>query len=272
MGGSLLLALRKQGFSGQIEVMARRVESREWAKAHGSNRELENINGFSENLNLILVTVPTTSFKACLSSLSGNHLEKTLFTDVASAKGPAIPLMESLLTKRHYLSSHPMTGSEKMGTDGACETLYQNKKTILTPHSSAAALHEDYLRSFWEYLKCQVLIMAPEEHDRSVAYISHMPHLLMSTLINAIAESEDHGLLPFRVAGTGLRDISRLAASNPELWAEILSDNREAVIHAVEALQSHVGYTLELLRNHHPDDLKSYLNKARQVLEERKVR
>jgi prephenate dehydrogenase len=264
MGGSLLMALSKE--QCQISVVSRSPNSQAWAKERGAKvyAKTELLPG---DLDFVFLATPSQNLKAMAESML--HLSsKTIISDMASTKGEVVSELGKILINHSYLSCHPMCGSEKTGLEGAKSDLYQHKTVILTPHSDSAKILEPALKAFWEKLHCRTVSLAPQQHDQAVAWISHMPHLVIPILVQAIAKGEQQSPGSFSVAGTGLRDISRLAASNPELWRDILMDNREALKIALSGVQTEIELMLNML-NQPPEycaqKLESYLADARKI-------
>ena len=177
-----------------------------------------------------------------------------------------------------------MTGSEKTGTAGARDNLYEGRKVILSPHCKKAEIYVKTLGAFWEFLGSEVLVMSPEEHDHCVAWISHMPHLLIAAMVNAIHAASEKGITaggesessekdnvsPFSAAGTGMRDISRLAASNPEMWRSIVMENIDAITDALKGMRGEIDELDKILTGSAEDEgekLLEYFSRAKAIYE-----
>lgn len=163
-----------------------------------------------------------------------------------------------------------MCGSEKSGFIGSDVNLYKNKTVVLTPHDEKSASYQRELGEFWEKIGSRTLTLSPAIHDASVAWVSHMPHVLMYSLIHAISEAEKKTPDIFNVAGTGLRDLSRLAASNPDLWTQIILENKHSVIQAISGIQDELTKVKKILEEH-PDEkeLHQYLLAARDTVSQK---
>lgn len=265
MGGSLLLALRALDAGLRIYCSARSESARRWAGENGGTRTFESPAQFPEDLDLVILTIPARAFVDTVPVLLPRLSDNTLVTDVASSKRECIPCLSGLLGHRPYLSSHPMTGSEKTGVDGARADLYAGRKLVLTPHSPQSEKHLPRLQQFWESLGMQVIRMCPEEHDAAVAWVSHMPHLAIAALVRAVEKNAGGNLHPYRMAGTGMRDIARLAASNPELWCDIIAENIGPVASALDGLIDELAGTRDLLKNGHRADIRRYFEGAKEI-------
>ena len=268
MGGSLLMALGELK-NCKVSVVSRNSMSQNWAKELGA-RVFETLEQLPQDLDFVFLATPSQNLKSMAQGLL--HLgPKTIISDMASTKGEVVVELESVLQGHSYLSCHPMCGSEKTGLEGARADLYRGRTVILTPHHAKSQQFEPALKKFWEDLSCRVVRLAPQQHDQAVAWVSHMPHLVIPILVQAIAKGEIHSPGVFEVAGTGLRDISRLAASNPELWRDILMDNRDALKVAISGVQKELQLMSHILEEPHEacaQHLQAYLSEARRIHKE----
>lgn len=272
MGGSLLLQLKKSDFKGSIYTVSRSEESKQWGMNNGADAAFASVKDLPEDLDLIVLAVVSSALKTVAKDIASCNFDNVFITDLASTKSDVIPNLEQSLGQLPYLSCHPMCGSEKTGNCGAKEDLYKNKIVILTPHNEQAQDLIEPLQVFWENLSAKTMVLNPREHDLSVAWVSHMPHLVIAALVRAISQGENDNPKLFNVAGTGLRDISRLAASNPSLWTEIVLENLEPVKHAVQGMQNELNALSSLLDNidnGKSQELEKYFEVARNLYQEK---
>lgn len=270
MGGSLLLASKKIFPNIQVSVITRNQASQDWAKEKGACFVSDKVTDLVGDFDFIFMATPSFTLEQVSKDLLPNH-KKSLITDLASAKGVISSTLGHVLSDHKYLSCHPMCGSEKTGIDGAKIDLYENKTVVITPHSKKSENHINDLSEFWKKLNCRLTIMDPHEHDNCVAWVSHMPHLLMSSLVHSLDQAKKENSRVFETAGTGLRDITRLAASNPELWQGIVLENLPAIKDALKGLQKEL-HQLDNLLNQPTEKLSpslfDYLNQAQKIHKE----
>jgi prephenate dehydrogenase len=159
-----------------------------------------------------------------------------LLTDVGSTKRGIVATAERLAAAqpRRFVGSHPMAGSEKSGFAVARADLFRGATVIVTPTDASDAGAVKAVTVFWEALGARVSALDPDTHDRVVAAISHLPHVAAWALVDAVGRFEP-GALAF--AARGFRDTTRIAASDPAMWTEILLDNREAIATGVGELR-----------------------------------
>jgi prephenate dehydrogenase len=144
-------------------------------------------------------------------------------TDVGSTKQTIVEAVHSFGLQDRFIGSHPMAGSDKSGVQFADRDLFREKMVILTPTESSHPDTRKTLESFWQLLGARTLCLDPAEHDRAVAQVSHLPHVIAAVL----SRMTDRDLLP--VAASGWASTTRVAAGDPELWRQILHENRHAI-------------------------------------------
>jgi prephenate dehydrogenase len=270
MGGSLLLALKDSAkVKSKVYCHVRNEKSKEWCLDNGADATLLNIADFPSDLDFIFFAAPVDCLENIATELA-NTESKALISDLASTKSDVIPAIAKQLIGKKYLSCHPMCGSEKSGFDGADKALYLNKTVVITPHNEASKEYCQRLSEFWVDLGAKTLNLNPEIHDASVAWVSHMPHVLMYSLIQAISIAEQNNPEIFNVAGTGLKDLSRLAASNPDLWTQIILENKTSVNQAISGIQEELNKVQKILNSSESEqDLFNYLQQARNIVIEK---
>ena len=239
MGGSLAKALRTvAGFSGRIHAVIKSIDERaavqkatytEKRPGQKSKRP-KLVNACSSELgpavdgaDLVLVATPPQTIPEIFRALAAQLPSATIVTEIASVKGDIAVLGKALFGHR-YVGSHPLVGSEQQGFQAAKGSLFRGARCILTPKDKEDDQTLAFLRRFWSALGCEVLEMSPEEHDARLAKTSHLPHLLAYAYMAFLGESDAATLAS--LGGGGLRDFSRIAASDPVLWREILQENR----------------------------------------------
>lgn len=262
MGGSLLLALDEKY---EAHVVSRGAPGRDWAMHHGARSAHTHASELPEDLDFIFLTSPS-SVLAPLAEALAQRPVGPIISDMASTKGEVVPQLTEILKDHPYLSCHPMCGSEKTGLEGAARELYQGKKVLLTPGGEQAENLIPAMGQFWENLGCCTLRLSPVDHDRAVAWVSHMPHLAIPAMVHAIDGAQREGGSIFETAGTGLRDISRLAGSNPELWRDIVWENRSACRESLQGLVEALNRCQKLLDlDDEGEALETFLREAKDI-------
>lgn len=233
LGGSVARAVRAAALAKRIVLWARRPETRAalrgqpWCDAAPDTPE-EAVAGAS----LVVIASPVDQIAALAARIAPALPAAALITDVGSVKATVCRDATAALGKRAvFVGAHPMAGSEKTGWEHSRADLFQGRACFVTPLPETPAAALETVASFWRALGCRVTAVSPAEHDRIVAHISHLPQLAASALCAALA-GRDPGWRDF--AGGGLRDTTRIAGSDPELWRTILAQNRTEVLAALD--------------------------------------
>lgn len=251
LGGSIALALQD---SREVRLWFRRAELLETARLAGFQGATADLTTAVADCDLLILAVPVGAMPALLSAAIEAGLPATcLVTDVGSVKqAPHQQLAEILaLSGNPFIGSHPMAGSEKNGLMAARADLFQNAACLLTNDSNASTQLANDLDKFWVDLGCRTRWFSAAEHDRIVARISHLPHVTAAaTALSALDSCAQYGEL----SGGGLKDTTRVASGNPDMWAEILTENREAVIAGVK---DNIAQLHEILASLEAGDLEA---------------
>ena len=211
---------------------------------------------------LVLIAAPVDRIVALAEQISP-HLEPgAVVTDVGSVKGEISRLGHAALGSRaHFVGSHPMAGSEKTGWENGSVSLFERRTCFVTPLPETDARAAEAVVRFWRELGGEPVTVSPDEHDEIVAHISHLPQVLASTLCAMLAQKNpawrNH-------AGGGLRDTTRIAASNPELWRTILEQNRDEVLRALSAYEDELHAFKTALANRDYPELITRLERGRE--------
>ena len=236
IGGSLGMDLRARGLAGEVVGVGRRQVSIDRAMDAGAcdSVTLDTREGVS-GADLVVLATPISALQKVLPPVVEAAPPGCLLMDVASSKQDVIETVRAAMDGRddlHYLSTHPMAGSEKTGPTAARKGLFEDCMCIFTPLAQTPEELVTRLETLWERLGAEVVHMTPDRHDRLVARISHVPHLVAAALVEG-SDRED-----LWYAGGGLMDTTRVASSDPDLWCDIYDSNREAVC---RALDEHIG-------------------------------
>lgn len=258
MGGSLCLAVRAAFPETHIAVWARNRDRLEDVKAKGMADSCSvRPDEIAQDADLIVFCVPVTALQTLVEDVLEVVKKECLITDVGSVKACIDHRLAPLIGQRaRWIGSHPMTGSEKSGIQAAQPDLYQNACTIITPSETTRPETVTEITAFWIALGSTVHLMSPEEHDLSVAAISHVPHIVAAALVNGTPENAQ------AVSGPGYRDTTRVAAGSAELWNGILSENRTAVLQAMQQFIDQLGTVRDLIREEDSAGLTQFLKKA----------
>jgi len=232
MGGSFALALRQAGlvqtivgFSASEKTRQRAVERQVIDQACSSVAEA------IQGADLVLLAVPVGAMHSSFAAMRDALQPSALLMDVGSTKCDVIAAAQATLGERLpcFVPAHPIAGKEVAGIDHADSTLYQNRRTILTPLPQTGIHRLQTAHEVWTAVGSHVSTMTPQAHDATFAAVSHLPHLLAFAAVNALT-AQTQGAAFLDMAGPGFRDFSRIAASDAYVWRDILSANHAEVL------------------------------------------
>jgi prephenate dehydrogenase len=239
MGGSFALALKKAGLVKRVVGYSKSPSTVEKARRMGvidvaAESALLAVSGSD----IVLVAVPVAATEATFKAIRHLVDPNMLVMDVGSTKRDVVDAARRVLKERlpSFVPAHPIAGKEVAGIEHADPTLYQGRKTILTPLQQTDPRQLQKATDVWAAVGCQVLKMTPEHHDEAFAAVSHLPHLLAFAYMNSL-NGQSRGSEYLSLAGPGFRDFSRIAASDPTIWRDILLSNREEVLRQSEAFR-----------------------------------
>jgi prephenate dehydrogenase len=247
MGGSFALALRKAGLVKRIIGYSKSPSTTERARKLGVIDDIaESALLAVSGSDIVLLAVPVAATEATFRAI--RHLVEpgVLFMDVGSTKRDVVDAARRVLRERvaSFVPAHPIAGKEVAGIQHADASLYAGRQVILTPLPQTTPELVQRATDVWSAIGSQVLKMTPENHDGAFAAVSHLPHLLAFAYFSAVF-NQPAGRDYLSLAGPGFRDFTRIAASSPEVWRDILSANREEVLrqsqlfkHALEAFET----------------------------------
>ena len=188
------------------------------------------------NLDLIIFCTPLSEYEKIILKINKYLLPKTIITDVGSSKEKSMELIKKKLKKGiFWTSSHPIAGSEVSGPDHGVKDLFHNKWCILIKERNTNMKHLQRLSKFWKKIGSQVCIMDPKKHDTVFSMTSHLPHLIAYNLVKTATDFErQQGYELIKFSAGGLRDFSRIAASNEIMWRDIFFNNQKNITKVID--------------------------------------
>jgi prephenate dehydrogenase len=237
LGGSLALAARAHGLAREIVGVGRdrgRLEAP--LRAGAVDRVTTSIAEGVRDADVIVLAATVLANERLLGEVWGAMAPGALVTDVGSTKRGIVSAAERLAAgqPRAFVGSHPMAGSEQSGFGVARADLFRGATVIITPTDASDPAAVKGVTALWETLGARVSALDPDTHDRVVAAISHLPHVAAWALVDAVGRFEP-GALAF--AARGFKDTTRIAASDPAMWTDILLGNRDAIVASLAAFR-----------------------------------
>ncbi|MGH2812598.1 MAG: prephenate dehydrogenase/arogenate dehydrogenase family protein [Actinomycetota bacterium] len=264
IGGSIGLGLRRRvgidrvvGFDVDPRAVAGALES---GAIHAAAESLEDA---ASGVDLVVVATPVDLIPGVLERIASYVDPGAVVTDAGSAKSEVAAAGERCLGDA-FVGGHPMSGSERHGIDAANEDLFEDAWWIVTPTSVTASTTYSTVTALVAALGARPVALDPSTHDALVARLSHLPQLTASALVDvAIAAGDREALLG--LAGGGFRDVTRIAASNPDLWVAIIRSNRQAVLGSLAGLGRRLETVSSMISLQHWDELRSWLDRSRRA-------
>jgi len=218
-----------------------------------------------ESADLVVIAVPVLAFKPVLSSL--RHLFNqpgVVLTDVGSVKGIVVSEIEACSGEpvKNFIPGHPIAGSEKHGVAANNPDLFAHHKVILTPLASSNKDDLERVKTLWQQFGADVVLMSVEHHDLVLAQTSHLPHLLAFALIDTLSV-QGNSLEVFDYAAGGLRDFSRIAASDPTMWRDVFESNKAPLLEVLSRYQAELEDLKSLIENNQLAEVHQLLQRAK---------
>ncbi|MEK0084042.1 prephenate/arogenate dehydrogenase family protein [Benzoatithermus flavus] len=233
INGSLAKVMRREGLAGEIVAAARREETRARAlELHLCDRAEADPAEAVRGADLVVLGVPPAAVGPVAAAMRPGLAPDAIVTDVSSIKAQVVrDVVPHLPTPGLFVPGHPVAGTEHSGPDAAFDTLFVRRRCILTPIEDTDPAAVERVKALWERAGSLVDIMTPEHHDRVLAITSHLPHLIAYTIVGTVADLEEQARTEvFKYAAGGFTDFTRIAASDPTMWRDVLLGNREAVL------------------------------------------
>ena len=240
MGGSFALAARHAGLVRTIVGFSASEKTRQRARElRVIDQACASVAEAVQGADLVLLAVPVGAMASSFAAMAPAMSAQALLMDVGSTKSDVIAAAQTHLGDRLacFVPAHPIAGKEVAGIEHADARLYQDRRTILTPLSSNSMRHTQQAHDIWSAMGSHVSTMTAADHDQTFAAVSHLPHLLAFAAVHALA-THPQGADFLDMAGPGFRDFSRIAASDPAVWRDILSANRTEVLAQLAHFQS----------------------------------
>jgi len=262
LGGSIALAAQNRLPLVTVYLWGRREQGAEDARQQGIEYVTTDLAEAVADADLIILASPVGAMLEIIEAASSLvSLKGVIVTDVGSVKLTPRDTLEHVIKDAgaKYIGSHPMAGSEQAGVCAAREDLFERAACVITNDFSYPDSDVSLVQKFWETLGCRCQLTSSEDHDRVMARISHLPHLLAS--VGALVGLKN--LTDGEFAGNGMRDTTRVASGHPGMWSEILMRNRESMKQPIEETISHLQEVLVMFEKSSDEDLTEILKKAK---------
>jgi len=268
IGGSLGLAWKRVGAVEEVIGVDNNIEACRRAEQLGAvHLATTDISKAVKDAQVIILAVPVEKMIGLAKVIVRNMPENCIVSDVGSTKSGVVKSLNEIFAKKGvYIGGHPMAGSEVAGIEGADPYLFENAAYILTPDQEETLAFET-ISYLIENLGAKKMVMSPLEHDKIVAAVSHLPHVVAAALVNTVGDVEKEWARTLMLAAGGFRDTTRIASGSPDLWQGICITNKEHLISVIDLLQNNLALFKNSLLNDGLHKIEDFFVKARDTRE-----
>ena len=271
IGSSIARAIRKQNLSTKI-VSSNRSDSVnkkviELKIVDDSNSDTKKM---VEDSDLIIIATPLSSYEEVILKIKDSLKNGSILTDVGSVKETVVSLIEKNVPKNvSWISSHPIAGTEESGPDAGFSELFENRWCILTPSKKANDKDIRLLETFWKKIGSKVDIMDAKQHDYILSITSHIPHLIAYNIVNTTLNVQDKKESDvIKYSAGGLRDFTRIAASNPIMWRDIFIENKKNTSNMIDNFIANLEDLKKAIENEDGKKLEEIFTKTKKIRKE----
>ena len=271
IGSSLARVLRRKGLADKITGAARSEKNRQTAVALGVVDEaFETPSDAVKNADIVFVCTPVGSIAETVGGIVSALKKGAIVTDVGSVKTEIVRQVAPYLTDSFsFVAGHPVAGTEKSGPENGFAELFEGRWCILTPDAGTDAKAVAAVREVWEQAGMKVEEMSPERHDKVMALMSHLPHLIAYTIVGTAADLETETREDvLKYAAGGFRDFTRIAGSDPVMWRDIFLNNTGAVLDCLQRFSEDLTVLQKAIRQKDGAVLQDWFARTRKIRRE----
>ena len=268
IGSSLARVMRRDGLAGHIVVCARKPETLALARQLGlADSVTDDPLAAVENADLVVLATPIGAYGALAEAIAPGLKPGAIVTDVGSTKSSVIRDVAPHLPKGvHFVPAHPIAGTEHSGPEAGFDSLFEGRWCILTPPPGTDAQAIESVAALWRSAGSMIEQMDPAHHDQVLAITSHLPHLIAYTIVGTATDLGDHlqqEVIKFSAAG--FRDFTRIAASDPVMWRDVLLQNKDAVLEVLGRFTEDLTALQRAIRRGQGDVLERSFSRTRAI-------
>ena len=267
IGGSLARDLRRLGAAGEIVGSSRSEANLQRAVELGVIDRYDVDPGAAvAGADMVVVAVPLGAVREVLGRIRDRVDDDAVISDVGSVKGSVVAAARDTLGPRlpRFVAAHPIAGTENFGVDASVERLFERRRVIVTPITETAAVAHERVTAMWKAVGAEVIDMDVAHHDEVLAATSHLPHMLAYTLLDVLGRMDERAEI-FRFSAGGLRDFTRIASSDPQMWHDICAANADAMVHAIGRFSSELDQLADAIRRGDGEFVRSVFTRAKSI-------
>ena len=270
IGSSLLRIIDKQKLSKTINVFDKSKEASEFIKKNFTAKVFNNVAESVSGSDLVIISSPLSSYKEILLSIKSSLKKDVILTDTGSAKKEINKIISNLnLDHVHWISSHPIAGTEFSGPESGFADLFKDRWCILSTELQKETQQLSSLKKFWEALGSKVKFMSFDDHDYVLSLTSHLPHAIAYSIIRTVIKNDDKFKDEIiQYSASGLRDFTRIAASDPIMWRDIFIDNSENILKVLDNFSENLEEIKQAIKSKNSDKLNSIFSSTRKLRKE----
>ena len=270
IGSSILRAVEEKKLASKISAYDKSPSVNSYLKKNFSAEFCINISDVVKNSDLVIIASPLSSYKEILLSIQSNLKENTILTDTGSAKKEVNKIIRNLNLKNiNWIASHPIAGTEYSGPEAGFSSLFQNRWCILSADEKATKDKIKAVENFWIKLGCKTKIMSFEDHDYILSLTSHLPHAVAYSIVKTAINNEDKFKDDvIQYSAGGLRDFTRIAASDPLMWKDIFIDNSENILKVLDNYSKNLNEIKDAIKNKDSKKLLEIFSTTKKVRKE----
>ena len=271
IGSSIARAIKKKKLSNKIVSSNRsEITNKRVIKLNIVDDSSTDIKKMVRESDLVIIATPLSSYKDVIFKIKNSLKNGAILTDVGSVKKKVISLIEKNIPKNiSWISSHPIAGTEESGPDSGFADLFKNRWCILTPSNQAKDKDIKLLELFWKKIGSRVDIMDAKQHDYILSITSHIPHLIAYNIVHTtlnVKKKKNRDIIKYSAGG--LRDFTRIAASNPIMWRDIFVQNRENMSKMIDKFIENLKDLKKAIKNKNEKKLEKIFTKTKKIRKE----
>ena len=270
IGSSILRAVEEKKLASKISVYDKSSKVADYLKKNFSVEICSNISDGVKDSDLVVIASPLSSYKEILLSIHTNLKENVILTDTGSAKKEVNKIISNLNLKNvNWIASHPIAGTEYSGPEAGFASLFKNRWCIISADKKVAEDKIKSLENFWSKLGSKTKFMTFEDHDYVLSLTSHLPHAVAYSIVKTAINNEDKFKDDvIQYSAGGLRDFTRIAASDPLMWKDIFIDNSDNILKVLDNYSKNLNEIKEAIKNKDSKKLLEIFSSTKKVRKE----
>ena len=270
IGSSILRAVVEKKLASKISAYDKSSKATDYLKKNFSIEVCNNISNVVKDSDLVIIASPLSSYKEILLSIQSNLKENVILTDTGSAKKEVNKIISNLNLKNvNWIASHHIAGTEYSGPEAGFATLFNNRWCILSADKRASKDKINELEKFWSNLGSKVKSMSFEDHDYILSLTSHLPHAVAYSIVKTAINNEDKFKDDvIQYSAGGLRDFTRIAASDPLMWKDIFIDNSDNILKVLDNYSKNLEEIKNAIKNKDSKKLLEIFSSTKKIRKE----